>query len=71
MAVVRAGDLTVDLGQSVDVSLVGAVQRWDEDGKARFHVDPKAKIAEPRIDARAVSQGEGKWAFRNLPAGRV
>ncbi len=66
----RAGDLTVDLGQSVDVSLVGAIQRWDEDGKARFPVDPKAKIAAPRVDAKAASEGSGKWVFHNLAAGR-
>ena len=45
-------------------------RRWDEDGKARFPVDPKAKIAQPCVDAKAVSQGEGTWVFRNLPAGR-
>ena len=33
-------------------------------------MDPKAKIAEPRVDARAVRQGSGKWIFRNLPPGR-
>src|SRR5271157_36391 len=64
---VRAGDLVVDLGKAVDISMVGAVERWDEDGKPRFPVDPKAKIAEPRVDARAVRQGSGKWIFRNPP----
>ena len=39
---VRAGDLIVDLGKAVDISMVGAVQRWDEEGKPRFPVDPKA-----------------------------
>src|SRR5208337_5678170 len=57
---VRAGDLIVDLGKAVDISMVGAVQRWDEEGKPRFPVDPKAKIAEPRVNARAVRQGSGK-----------
>ncbi len=65
----RAGDLTVELGRAFDATSVGAVQRWDEDGKARFPVDPKAKITEPRLDARAVRVGAGKWVFRNLPAG--
>ena len=64
---VRAGDLIVDLGKAVDISMVGAVQRWDEEGKPRFPVDPKAKIAERRVNARAVRQGSGKWIFRNLP----
>jgi hypothetical protein len=67
---VRAGDFIVDLGKAVELSLVGAVQRWDEEGKTRLPVDPKAKIAEPRVDARAVRQGGGKWIFRNLPPGR-
>ena len=67
---VRAGDLSVDLGKAVDISMVGAVKRWDEDGKPRVPVDPKAKIAEPRVDARGVRQGSGKWIFRNLPPGR-
>ena len=68
-AMARAGDLVVDLGKSAGGSLVGAVQRWDEDGKPRVPVDPKAKIEDPRVDARAVSQGSGRWVFRNLPAG--
>jgi len=56
----RDGALVVDLGKAVDISMVGAVERWDEDGKPRFPVDSKAKIAEPRVDARAVRQGSGK-----------
>jgi len=67
---VLAGDLSVDLGKAVDISMVGAIERWDEDGKPRFAVDPKAKIAEPRVEARAVRQGSGKWIFRSLPPGR-
>ena len=35
-----------------------------------FPVDPKAKIDEPRVDARAVHEGGGRWAFRGLPEGR-
>lgn len=65
-----AGDLVVDLGAESNVSLVGALRRWDEDGRARFPVDPKAKIDEPRVDARAESQGKGRWVFRGLPAGK-
>jgi len=57
---VRAGDLIVDLGKAVHLSMVGAVERWDEEGKPRFPVDPKAKIAEPRVNARAVRQGGEK-----------
>ena len=66
-SLVGAGDLIVDLGKAVDISMVGAVQRRDEEGKLRFPVDPKAKIAEPRVNARAVRQGSGKSIFRNLP----
>ncbi|MGC8643835.1 MAG: hypothetical protein ACP5XB_28575, partial [Isosphaeraceae bacterium] len=65
----RAGDLLVDLGKAADASLVGAVNRWDDDGKPRFAVDPKAKIDHPRLDAIAVRAGEGRWLFRSLPAG--
>ena len=32
----RAGDLRVELGRAEGVRLVGAVRRWDEDGKARL-----------------------------------
>jgi hypothetical protein len=66
---VRAGDLIIELGTAQPVSLVGAIQRWDEGGKARFPVDPKAKLDDPRVDARAVSQGGGGWVFRNLAPG--
>ncbi len=65
----RAGDLTLDLGKSERITLVGAIQRWDEDGKARFPVDPKAAIDSPRVDARAALQDGGRWLFRDLPAG--
>jgi hypothetical protein len=65
-----AGDLMVDLGKREGISLVGVIQRWDEDGKARFPVDPKAKIDSPRVDARAREVEKGRWAFRNLRKGR-
>jgi hypothetical protein len=65
-----AGDLVVDLGRSEGVTLVGAIRRWDGDGKARFPVDPKARIDDPRVDARAQHQGNGRWMFQGLPEGR-
>jgi hypothetical protein len=65
----RAGDLVIDLGRADKITLVGAIQRWDEDGKARFPVDPKAMIDAPRIDARAALRDGGRWLFRDLPAG--
>lgn len=66
----RAADLVVALGARDDVTLVGAVRRWDEDGNPRVPVDPKAKIEAPRVDASAVPAGAGRWIFRGLPAGR-
>jgi hypothetical protein len=66
----RATELVVDLGKREGIRLVGVIQHWDEDGKARFPVDPKAKIDSPRLDARAQEVGKGRWAFRNLPKGR-
>jgi hypothetical protein len=64
------GELIVELGKSAGVTLVGAIRRWDEDGKARVPVDPKARIDSPRVDARAEPGPDGRWAFRNLAAGQ-
>lgn len=64
-----ASDLTVDLGQSKGVSLVGAINRWDADGNQRRPVDPKARIEAPAVDARAVQEGN-RFVFHDLPAGR-
>ena len=44
--------------------------RWDDEGKPRYPVDPKAKIDSPRVDAQAVQPGNGRWVFRNLAAGK-
>jgi len=65
----RGGELTVELGTAQPVALVGAIRRWDADGKARFPVDPKARVDAPRVDAKAVSEGAGRWVFRDLPPG--
>ncbi len=43
--------------------------RWDEDGKPKPAVDPKAKIDAPFVDATARSLSESHWVFSNLPAG--
>jgi hypothetical protein len=64
-----AGELTVELGKSQGVILVGAIRRWDEDGKARVPVDPRAKIDSPRVDARAERGPDGRWVFGDLPEG--
>jgi hypothetical protein len=64
------GELTMELGKSAGVTLVGAIRRWDEDGKARVPVDPKARIDSPRVDARAEPGPNGRWSFRNLAEGQ-
>ncbi len=66
----HAAKLTVDLGNSQGVTLVGAIGRWDRDGNHRRLPDPKAKIDAPAVDAQAVDEGNGRWAFKNLPAGK-
>ncbi len=64
-----AGELIVDLGKSQDITLVGAIRRWDEDGASRFPVDPSAKIENPRVDGRAQPGPEGRWVFSDLADG--
>ena len=66
---VEAGELIVDLGKSPGITMVGAIRRWDEDGAARFPVDPSAKIENPRVDALAQPGSEGHWLFANLADG--
>jgi hypothetical protein len=65
-----AGPLTVKLGKTQGVTLVGAVQRWDEDGNHRRVPDPKAKIDAPAVDAKAVDAGGGRWVFQKLAPGK-
>ena len=65
-----AGDLVVWLSNDADVTMVGAIGRWDQDGNARRPVNTKAKIQSPRVDARATKKNNGMWIFKNLPAGR-
>jgi hypothetical protein len=62
--------LTVKLGKAQGVTLVGAVQRWDEDGHHRRVPDPKAKIDAPALDAKAVDAGGGRWVFQKLAPGK-
>jgi len=66
----RAADLTLDLGNSGGVTLVGAVNRWDRDGNLRRPVEPGAKIDAPWLDAVARHTGGNRWVFENLPPGR-
>ncbi len=64
------GELTVELGKSAGVTLVGAIRRWDGDGKARVPVDPQARIDSPRVDARAEPGPNGRWVFHDLAEGQ-
>lgn len=65
-----AATLTVDLGDAKDVAVVGAVDRWDQDGNPRRPIDPKAAIDSPFLDAQAVRETAGKWVFKDLKPGR-
>jgi hypothetical protein len=66
----RAAKVTVDLGESEGVTLVGAVARWDRDGNAKRPVDPKAQIDAPAVDFKAVAASGNQWVFNDLPPGR-
>ena len=65
-----AAELIVELGNAQNVMFVGAIQRWDRDGNHRNLPDPRAKIDEPAVDAKAEKLNGDKWAFRDLPAGK-
>jgi hypothetical protein len=69
-SVTEAGSLVVELTNAKGVKMVGAIQRWDQDGNHRQPVDPKAVIDAPRVDATAVPAGNGKWVFKDLPKGK-
>jgi hypothetical protein len=68
--VTSAAELTLELGNSQNVTFVGAIQRWDQDGNHRSQPDEKAKIDAPAVDAAAEKISDGKWVFKNLPAGK-
>ena len=65
----QAGELTVQLDNAENVILVGAFNRWDQDGNPRVPVNPKAKIDSPRCSATARPAGSERWVFSELPAG--
>lgn len=69
-AAAGAAGLTVKLGKQPDVTLVGAIQRRDEDGNHRRLPDPQAKIDAPAVDAKATDAGGGRWVFAKLPPGK-
>ena len=66
----EAGRLIVDLGDWPDVTFIGAVNRWNDDGTPRRPVDPKAKIDAPAADAKAVRDDGSRWTFDELPKGK-
>jgi len=66
----RAATLTVRITDDQRITTVGALQRWDADGNARREVDPKAKIDQPHLDARARRAGPGRWVFEDLKPGQ-
>jgi hypothetical protein len=65
-----AAELTVELGNSQNVTFVGAIQRWDADGNARNLPDQNAKIDSPAVDASAEKKDGNKWLFKDLPKGK-
>jgi hypothetical protein len=66
----EAATLCVELGDAQGVTLVGALNRWDQDGNPRRPVDPQAKIDAPYLDATATNTGNNRWVFSDLPPGR-
>lgn len=64
-----AAKVTVELSGDEEVTLVGAVERWDLDGNHKRLPDQKAVIDAPYVDARAKQTGPGVWVFDNLPKG--
>jgi hypothetical protein len=69
-ATAQGARVTVELGNANEVTFVGALNRWDQDGNPRRPVNTKAKIDAPEVDAVASSAGGGKWVFSNLPPGK-
>jgi hypothetical protein len=68
--VARAAKVTVDLGKAEGITLVGAFDRWDEEGNARKLLDGKEKLDIPLVAFKAADAGDGKWVFKSLPPGK-
>lgn len=64
-----AAKLTVDLSGLDDITTVGAINRWDEEGNARHKVKQDAKIPTPELDAKATREGS-QWVFNDIPQGK-
>lgn len=67
---VLAGKLTLVIPNGQNVKMVGAFQRWDQDGNPRKKVNPKAKIDVPEVDYVARRAEGGQWVFENLAPGK-
>ena len=65
-----AARVTVELGNAQDVTFVGAIERWDEDGNPRRLPDPNEKIDAPAVDTKAAAEGAGRWVFKDLSKGK-
>jgi hypothetical protein len=65
----RAAKLSVEIPNAEQVTFVGALQRWDQDGNARKTVNPKQKIEAPEVDAAATKGDGGQWVFKDLSPG--
>ena len=75
-----AAKVTVDITSAQNVTFVGALHRWDQDGNLRKKVNPKAKIDAPEVDYTATmvgrlsksshEDGATQWVFTDLPAGK-
>lgn len=65
-----AAELTVEMSNSQNVTFVGAIQRWDQDGNHRKLPDAKAKIDAPAVDATAEKTNGDRWVFKDISAGK-
>ena len=65
-----AAKLTLVIPNSQSVKMVGAFQRWDQDGNPRKKVNPKAKIDVPEVDYVARRADAGQWVFEGLAPGK-
>jgi hypothetical protein len=66
----HAAKLTVTIANGDAVTMVAAIQRWDEDGNERKKINKDAKIDKPEADALAQKDDQRNWVFENLPEGR-
>ena len=64
-----AAKLTLKLANGGDISMVGAFDRWDQDGNPRKKVNKDEALAGPEVDAKATRDGD-KWVFKDLKPGR-